>query len=471
MKSPFLLLLVFLLLQNCQQAKEKIDTSLLIQNVSIVDVKNGSLQANRHVVIEDDQIIAIYENEVEAGDSTQVVDGTGKYLIPGLWDMHTHYNWNYTYASPLLLAHGITGVREMWGIMNVIKDIRSQTDAGSLLAPDVYSAGSIIDGIPAIWPGSSGVGTKEEAIAEVDKQIAQGVDFLKVYSLLTKENYMAIAERSEEKGVPFAGHIPPSITIWEAMEAGQHSAEHLYGLLEACTSDPETYAEFTRADRFGPKQAIFLSETFSRPLFDSVVTALAQSNTWLCPTLTVLQSISNLDDTTLFTDPRLEYLPAFMAQNWDPRNDFRFQNRGKDYYDASRKKFNLHLSLMGSMEKAGVKIIAGTDYPNPYCYPGFSLHDELQLMVDGGMSNAGALRTATYNPALFMEKEGEFGQVAVGQLASLVLLDANPLEDIKNTRGINGVVLRGSYMDRTDLDNLLEEAKKISANTKNPFGN
>lgn len=445
---------------------QTVDTDLIIKNVNVIDVVKGEVQASKYVVLKGDKILGIYNKEVTSSNSTVIVDGSGKYLIPGLWDMHTHYNWNYKYASPLLLANGITGVREMWGVMDTIKHIRAQISAGTLLAPDVYSAGNIIDGLPPIWPGSVGVPNAEKAAKEAEHQIQQGVDFLKVYSLLTKEAYQAIAKKSKEHNVPFAGHVPVSVSMWEAIEANQQSTEHLYGLLEACSSEPKKLSEFTRAEMFGSKRANFLIETFDRTLFDSLANTLAKSNTWLSPTLTVLQSIANLDDTTKAQDPKLEYLPKFLRQMWNPRNDFRFQNSTKDRFEASRKKFQFQLSLMGDLHKAGVKIIAGTDYPNPYCYPGFSLHDELGLMVKGGMPAAAALRTATYNPALFMGKEKTLGQVAVNQLANLVLLDANPLEDISNTKKINAVFLRGKYLNQEALEDLLQLAKEISAKVK-----
>ena len=460
-------ILFLFLFQTCK--RQSINPDLLVKNVAIVDAEQDTLLVRRFVAIEGDKISGIYETEPQVGDSTKIVDATGQYLIPGLWDMHTHYNWNYTYASPLLIAHGITGIREMWGVMDTINHIRERSKAGSLLAPDIYSAGNIIDGTPAIWPGSAGVADAKAAIEEVDRQIEEKVDFFKVYSLLTKEAYLAIAEKSKEHNIPFAGHIPESVGIWEAMDAKQQSAEHLYGLLEACTSKPEELAEFTKADRFGPKRAKFLVETFDRTRFDSLSKVLASSETWLSPTLTVLRSISSLDDTTMRRDPRLEYMPAFIQQMWDPRNDFRFQSRGQEYYDAQRTKFRLQLSLIGDLARAGVKIIAGTDYPNPYCYPGFSLHDELQLLVEGGMAPAEALQAATINPAIFMGKENEIGKIASGYQASLVLLDGNPLDRISNTRKIKAVFLRGKYLGREALDALLEEAKEIAAKTGSSF--
>lgn len=437
----------------------------IISNVNVVDVEKGAIIESQTIYIKDDKIVSIlpYDGIQIEGDLN--IDGTDKYLIPGLWDMHTHYNWNYSYATPLLLAHGITGIREMWGVIDSIKMIRKKIANEEMLGPDIYSAGVIIDGKPQIWPGSVGVGNAEEARAEVKKQIKQGVDFFKVYSLLNRQAYYAIVDESKKSGIPFAGHIPGAITFWEAIEAGQQSAEHLYGLLEVSSSQPEILAEFSWADRLGEKKMRFVVETFDKDRFDSLKTVLANSETWLCPTLTVLRSIANLDDPTLLEDPRMGYMPGFFRQMWDPRRDFRFQSRGKAYYEASRTQYKLQLSLMGELADAGVKIIAGTDYPNPFCYPGFSLHDELQLMVEGGMSSKQALQTATINPAIFMDKEAEFGTIEVGKTASLVLLNADPLADIKNTTTINAVFLRGKYLDNNAVEDLLEKARRYAALT------
>lgn len=449
--------LVFLLSITACQPQE-VTHGLIIQNVSLVDVETGETLPNRTIGIDGDKISEIYRTSVTPGSETQVIDGTGKFLIPGLWDMHTHYFWNYSFSNPLLIANGITGVREMWGTPTVINTVRKQTAANEIVAPDIYAAGAIIDGVPPIWPGSSGVANPEEAIAEVDKQIASGVDFLKVYSRLTKEAYMAIAKRSKEKDIPFAGHIPNSVSIWEAMEAGQYSSEHMYGILEASNSDKAALA--AQPSPFSQKSMRLMTDNFDEAVFDSLATAMANSDMWLSPTLTVLRSIAHLNDSSFINDERLAYLPVFMTGNWNPANDFRFKSHTAEFYEASKTKYKLQLSLTGKLANKGVKIIAGTDYPNPYCFPGFSLHDELQLMVEGGMSNLQALQTATINPAIFQKKEAAFGTITSGKTASLVLLNANPLDDINNSREINTVILRGKVHDREALDAMLEQAKK-----------
>ncbi len=456
-KHALLLFSIALFVNGC--GDKVTDSDYLIKNVQIIDVEKGVVRANKSVAISGDKITGIYDGNVTVSDSIRVVDGSGKYLIPGLWDMHTHYNWNYSYFNPLLIANGVIGVREMWGIPDTIKSIRTRTAAGELFGPDVYSAGSIIDGVPPIWPGSSGVADSAEAIAEVRKQVTAGVDFLKVYSLLSRESYFAIVEEARKNEIPFAGHVPSSISMWEAIEAGQQSTEHLYGILEACTSNSGKLAELSLKGFSSPEKANFLVDDFDPSIFDSLITIMGKSNTWLSPTLVVLRNISNLDDSTIISDPRKEYVPSFFDQMW-----YSGASRSKEHFDAARRKFELHLSLMGDFEKAGVKILAGTDYPNPFCFPGFSLHDELELMVKGGMTNVGALRTATLNPAIFMKKEKEFGTIEKDKKASLVLLEGNPLEDINNVRRIEAVFLRGKYLDRSELDSLLNATKTLVSN-------
>lgn len=451
-------LLFFISITTC--LSQEVSHDLLIQNISIIDVETGETLTDRAVGIDGDKISEIYSKSVAAASSTAVIDGNGKFLIPGLWDMHTHYFWNYNFSNPLLIANGITGVREMWGNTDVISTVRKQIAAGEIMAPDIYAAGAIIDGVPPIWPGSSGVANAEEAIAEVDKQITSGVDFLKVYSRLTKEAYMAIAKRSTEKGTPFAGHIPGSVSIWEAMAAGQYSSEHMYGILEASNSDLATLA--AQPSQFSKTSMELMTGNFDEAIFDSLATVMAESDMWLSPTLTVLRSIAYLTDSSFTDDARLAYLPLFMTSSWNPANDFRFKSRTPEFYEASKTKYKLQVSLMGKLANKGVKIIAGTDYPNPYCFPGFSLHDELELMVDGGMSKLQALQAATVNPAIFQKKEAAFGTITPGKTASLVLLNANPLEDINNTRKISSVILRGKVYNRTELDEMLVKAKKAA---------
>ena len=183
------LLLCIVLLAGCTTTLklQQVEADLLIQQVNIVDVVKGEIVPNQSVAIQGNKITGIYKEPVQPNSGATIINANGQYLIPGLWDMHTHYNWNYTFSNPLLIANGVTGIREMWGEMDSIKMIRQQTANGIMIAPDIYSAGNIIDGTPPIWQGSAGVKNVEEAEKQVDSQIIAGVDFLKVYSLLLND--------------------------------------------------------------------------------------------------------------------------------------------------------------------------------------------------------------------------------------------------------------------------------------------
>ena len=290
------------------------------------------------------------------------------------------------------------------------------------------------------------------------------------HRVLKKDAYYAIAKKSKAANIPFAGHIPDEISVWEAIEAGQQSMEHMYGILKACSASPDSLATFTGYTRYGAARTNLLVDAFDAQIFDSLAIVLANSETWLSPTLLVLRNMA-IHDTTRMEDPRMDYMPSYISYMWNPKNDFRLQFTTPEMFQANKKRYEFEQQLVGKFAKAGVKIIAGTDYSNPFCYPGFSLHDELELLVEGGLSPAHALKTATYNPALFMKKEKEHGQVAVGQLASLVLLEKNPLENISHTKNIQGVFLRGQYFDRMQLDNMLVKAKDIASKTESPFYN
>jgi len=456
----FNIFLFFLSIHFTACQPELVDADYLITNVNLVDIENGAINPAKYVAIKGEKIAAIYNKEVALKKSGQVIEGSGQYLIPGLWDMHAHFSLNHRFATPLLVANGITGVREMWGIMSTIKTIRQKVAADSLIAPDIYAAGDIIDGDPPTWPWSASVKNKEEAEAEVIRQDNQGVDFIKIYSRLSEDCYQAIAQKSKELDLPFAGHLPHSMSIWDAIQMDQQSIEHMNGVLEACTDQPEELQNLTGKSK--SEKALFLVRSFDQYKFDSLANFLARSNTWICPTLSVLKFTSTMPDASWMNDSRLKYLPEQIQKMWQPDKT----NIDTSFFEAYEKMFQLQSSLTGKLAGKGVKILAGTDFPNSFCYPGFSLHDELQLMVENGLSPAMALKSATLNPAIFMGKEKEVGKIAEGYRSNLVLLKANPLEDIRNTKKINAVFIRGKYLNSADLNAFLEKARGISAETK-----
>jgi hypothetical protein len=442
-KSGFVVLLLIIpIMSFCQPGNH----DCLITNVNIVDVNTGKIVKNRTVAIDNNRISAIYDKEIIGSDSTIIIDGKGKYLIPGLWDMHAHYKWSHVDMDPLLIANGITGVREMWGDMPEFVKVPKKTQPEGPLSPDVYLSGDLLDGNPPSFPmGCLVVTTPDEAVAAVQSQIDKKVDFIKVYSSLSEECFLAIAQEAKKRNIPFAGHIPNRVSIYKAIEAGMSSSEHLYGFLNACSSvDTSNEA---------------LVSTFSESRFDSLCTVLAKSSMWLCPTLTVNRAMGYLNDTTFTRDSRIAYLSGPVIEIWNQKLNPYTKSEIDNFSNSTRVRYLFELSLLGKMNEKGVKFIAGTDFPNPYVFPGFSLHDELSLMVKGGMPVLDALRSATINPAIFMNKKADFGSVEAGKLASLVLLNKNPLENIENTKTIETVIVRGKVYNRKALDLLLEQAK------------
>jgi imidazolonepropionase-like amidohydrolase len=303
----------------------------------------------------------------------------------------------------------------------------------------------------------------------------QGFDFVKVYSLLPREAYFAIADEAKKQGLPFAGHVPYSVSAGEASDAGQKSIEHLTGILAACSSreaelrkgfedaysNPPPGQRLPSPARTRPLTRMML-ETFNSEKASTLFARLKRNHTWQCPTFTVLRSGAFINDPDFRNDPRLKYIPPQMKAFWDPTTDFRFKERTAEDFALSRLVFKKHIELVGMMHRAGVEFLAGTDVSNPYCFPGFSLHDELALLVQAGLSPMDALQAATLKPARFRGEENELGTVEKGKIADLVLLEANPLEDIRNTTKIDSVVLNGRLLDRKALDRFLTEVEAVA---------
>jgi len=340
----------------------------------------------------------------------------------------------------------------MWGNMPEFVKVPKKIQPEGMVSPDVYLSGDLIDGNPPSFPfGCLVVTTPDEAIDAVQKQIDLKVDFIKVYGSLSEECFMAIAKEAKKRNIPFSGHIPDKVSIYKAIEAGMASSEHLYGFLEVCL--PQDYYKNP------PKSKEEFISRFPESRFDSLCSLLAKSNMWLCPTLTVNRAMSYLNDSTFTKDNRIAYLPNPVIEIWNQKMSPYTKGQIDTFSNGHRERYLFELGLIGKMNKNGVKFIAGTDFPNPYVFPGFSLHDELSLMVKGGMPTIDVLRTATINPAIFMNKKADFGSVEIGKLASLILLNKNPLENIENTKTIETVIVRGKVYNRRALDLMLEKAK------------
>ena len=284
---------------------------------------------------------------------------------------------------------------------------------------------------------------------------------MKVYGGLPREAFFALADEARKQHIPFAGHIPDAITPLEASDAGQRSMEHLYNLLPACSTQESALHQEAQSKQiqwgslvYGRGQQIL--DTYSDAKAAALFARFRRNHTWQCPTPTQIRGAAFRDRSLPANDPRLKVVPVSIRQGWEAKMPASVLTWGQAFY---AKK----LQLLRPMQRAGVGLLAGTDTPNPYCLPGFGLHDELALLVQAGLTPMEVIQSATRNPARFLGREKEFGTVQVGKRADLLLLDADPLQDIHNTTRIRAVMADGRLLDRVALDKMLADAEAAAA--------
>jgi hypothetical protein len=429
-----------------------------IRHVTVINVVTGAKLADQTVTIHGDRIASVAATTDADNTLPNSIDAHGAYLIPGLWDMHVHVHDKD--ELPLYVANGVTGIRIMSGEKDTAalrRELASESPS-----PDIYLASAIVDGDPPVWPGSIVVKKPDDARRKVDEIKASGADFVKVYNRIPRDAYFAIADEAKQQHIPFEGHVPDAITAQEASAAGQRSMEHLQGIPYACSSkQEELMVDLAHAQMFRQRFAIE-AEAF-HSIDDKKCQALfaefRANDTWQVPTLTVLRMWGHLDDSKYLSDSRLAYIDRRFRDRWDERTRFQRMRWTNQLYELARGLFAMDEHVTGAMFHAGVPMMAGTDAMNPYCFPGFSLHDELAMLVESGVTPLGALQMATINPAKFMGRTGDLGTIEPGKSANLVLLGADPLVDIRNTTQIQAVWLKGKHYDKAALTEMLERAK------------
>jgi tetratricopeptide (TPR) repeat protein len=470
------LILAVPIIQSCSTT---LDGDLIITKVNVINVRTGDITTNMDVVITGDSISSIIAHKNNTNyKAKQVIDGAEKYLIPGLWDMHTHTWRAYKDFFPLLIANGVTGVREMFGDLETVKYIRAEIKNGEIIGLVIISSGNIIDGNPPLWSSSDVADSAQKGREIVREQKEKGADFIKVYSFLERDTYFAIADECNKLGIPFSGHIPFKISLEEALNSGIGSMEHFFGILNHSSNIHSSLISAMKGegnkdtlfDKRGYKTFIsrmeFEYSTFDENLSKGMIDLLVKNNAWICPTMVQTKGFINWSSPNFEIDDRIYFMPEFAISGWKTEQDSVLSENDLLNYKIGKEWYKLTLSLTKQMFDDGVNFLAGSDYPNPYTYPGFSLHEELQLFVDEAkLSPLQALQTATINPAIYLKKENEFGTVETGKLANLVMLNKNPLEDIKNTTSINAVIVSGQYLDGNTLREGLE---KIATKNKLP---
>ena len=427
------------------QSKSVPPESLLFTNVNVVDTLYGRVQPNMTVLVEQGHIRSIAHIGLFAtGRGLRVINAAGKYLMPGLWDMHAHtaerrVMWSDKVLYPLYLANGVTAIRDMGGDPALLAERRQTLDRGEIAGPHIF--------------------VDEHRSPPVAPTRAPQIDSARALSNTPRDSYLPAAEKISE---PVSA--PETVSV---VDNGQRTVEQLEGMLLACSSeelslrrqrlaalandDLDAYSELRQrtAATYDPKKAwnLFIQ--------------LADRGTWQVPTLVWSQTMSSLNDPTFLLAPQLAYVPGHIRAQWDPQ--ILLQHLSAKQFARVKQEAASDLELTAAMHRAGTQFMTGTDAPDPYVVPGFSLHDELEWLVKGGLTPAQALQSATFNPALFMVKLDLYGVVEQNHVADLVLLDDNPLEDIRNTRKISAVILGGKYYSRHDLDKMLEEAKAEAA--------
>ena len=473
----FFLLPISLLAQNSHLPAPK---PLVFQHVTVIDATGASPQLDRCVIINDARIVAISKSNCShIPPEAEVVDATGRYLIPGLWDMHVHLtfeNWEPFVQSvffPLLLANGVTGVRDMAGNMPLLLQLRRQIASGEILGPRLVIAGRELSSLPQD-SGQFAVLNPAQARHLVEQLVAAHVDFVKVQDPLSRDVYFAVADETRKRHISFVGHVPYSVTTVEASAAGQKSFEHLMGIPEACSTHERELkrSESTAMVRLDPQpqeaeRAFFSAfESYDQERAAALFALLKKNNTWQVPTLVEERTSWTLLGGQRPSDERMNFLPEVTLRWWDSYMSSVAGHRTPETLAADKKYFERELALVRDMRRAGIKFLAGTDaLGNTYVFPGFSLHEELELLVQAGLTPMEALQTATRNPAEFLGLLDSLGTIEPGKTADLVLLDASPLDDIRNTRAVAGIVLRGRYFSKPMLQQMLADAKTAAHRT------
>jgi imidazolonepropionase-like amidohydrolase len=437
---------------------------------TVIDPDRGRVYQDMTVLVRGDRIEAVEPTgAVPAG--VRVVDLRGRFVIPGLADMHTHGQAEW--LDPALnVVNGVTTVREMSGTP-AVWDWRARIEAGTLLGPRYTISSPIIDGAPSIWDPALlkvlSVADAREARQAVRDVVAGGADFVKTYSRLNRSAFRAIAAEAHRLGVPFAGHCPDEVPSEEAADLGQASIEHVFSAAyDASSREEEIRAEIGRirldlGDYAGWFAAIHpvewtaansYSPSNARRLFGKY----ARRRTRQVPTLAMHRGLDFARTLDLPADPRAKYLgPELLGGQQYALTELYLKDRPPAQDAEWAAMFDHRLAIVGEMHRAGVPIMTGTDTGTCGVYPGFSVHDELALLVAAGLSPMAALAASTVEPARFLG--ANTGRIAPGAAADLVVLGADPLADIRNSQRIEGVVVRGRYLDAAERERVLREVE------------
>ncbi len=448
----FLLIFTMILFSFSVLAQEEeVSQIYVITNVNVIPMTTEQILENHTVVIEDGRITGVTPSaEANSPDNAEEIDGRGRYIIPGLTEMHGHIPGEDRpqYGEDVLflyIANGVTTVRNMLGNEYHLQ-LRERIKNGELTGPEIYAAGPFFSQELAPTP--------EAAEQEVRRQKAAGFDLLKMGSI-DKETYARMAETAHEIGIPFGGHIPEEVGLVGALEAGQKSIDHYDRYVEFLV--PDSLETEDRSSGFFGSGLIELVERDSIP---AAAKKTVKAGTWNVPTLSLIEHLATpLPAEEMIKWPEMKYIPEDVLEDWVKFKDT-YSEREDFQPEATKALVELRRELTKELHDTGAQIALGSDAPQFFNVPGFSLHCEMEMMVKAGLTPYEVLVTGTRNPAFYFETPEEVGTIEPGKRADLILLNANPLEDISNTQTIQAVFLNGKYFDRKSLDKRLKEIEQ-----------
>jgi imidazolonepropionase-like amidohydrolase len=450
MKILCTLLLVLSITSYGQQLIDSRQREIVFTSVNVIPMDTERVLENQTVVIKDGKIITIGKN-LKYSKAALVINAKGKYLIPGLAEMHAHVPPNDNLESHkevlfLFAANGITTIRGMLGHPSHLT-LRSKINSGEVLGPRFYTAGPSFNGLS--------VKTAERGSEMVREQKAAGYDFLKLHPGLTKETFAAISSTAKEVKIPFAGHVSFGVGVWRAIDAGYSSIDHLDGFVEVLVPGIETMTE-QQTGLFG----MFVADKTDESGISKLMTELRAKNIWVVPTQSLADRWFDADYTgdAFLKDPESKYMSKQTVNQWI---DSKKNLMANPQYDAAKIEYFIQLrrKLIFECQKNGVGLLLGCDAPQVFNVPGFSTHNELKYLVDSGLTPYQALRTGTVNVAAYLNLN-DTGTIKPGNVADLILIDGNPLTDVTNTKRVSGVMLRGQWLSKTEIDAGLKKLEK-----------
>ena len=441
-----------------------LEAGIVIENITLIDAKNG-IRKGQTVSIENGVIQSIGSAKLDMGNS-KIIDGEGKYLIPGLWDAHVHLTFipeiDHETHFKLYLKNGVTSIRDTGAILSKLQPSLNFIEENPNTTPRLFYAGPLIDGADRVYKGmepgfpnlSIGIDETTNIPEVVDGLLKEGVTFLKSYEMLTRETYLELLKVASQNGLRVTGHVPLSIDLEEAIEAGLGGMQHVRNMDLACAKDADNLLDDRQVSleneasiagsalrtHIHSSQRYYAIDNTDDERCLRIIMKLSEYGVFQTPTLT----INTFDSRRFYADPKwretYQELPEAAEKDW-MQGSLKLEDI--DVTENAKKFDAWSLSLVNKMHQEGVKIIAGTDTPIGYLTPGYSLHKELELLSEAGLSNMDVLRSATITPAEFFGMESQMGTIEVGKLADLVILDKNPLTSISNTQSIHSVIVKG----------------------------